>query len=217
MKLVAQAMLSSGINDMTSYRVALGFLLLVTPFISVATDSDVRDRLKSLKIIQQVDFEEQVHNAFFMEPQKSRGTLSFDPQTQVLIKSIHEPDQITLTASTQQVTIEQSGARRSIDIAANSVIVQVLEIFRSLLSVDYEALQTLFSIDLDVSSEMLWSLVLEPRNGPLRDHIESITVIAETDSIKTVETVFTNGDWQKLNILAPTPAGSHPVRGDGVD
>jgi len=196
---------------------AVAFFLIVAPVISFATDSEIRDRLKSLKIIQQVDFEEQVHNAFFMEPQESSGTLSFDAQTEVLIKAIHEPDQITLTASTQHVTVEQSGVRRTIDITKNSEFVQVLETFRSLLTGDYEALQALFLIDLDVSSDTRWSLVFEPRNKPLRDHIESITAIAEADRIKTVETIFTNGDWQKLNILAPTSNDSHPVRGDGVD
>lgn len=187
------------------------FVFLTTALVPIeqmrANERPLQRRLESLTIEPLVTFEETHKNAFFMQPQISRGELSFDSTSGELVKQVIEPDRIKLSVSEERVSMQEDGKTRSIDLSTGAFPAQAFAALRALLAQDFEALAALFSAAFEDHDDQRWTMHLQPLDKTLRKELDVIVVNVSRNRIESIRTEFVNGDWQSLKLMSNGETG----------
>ncbi len=190
-------------------------VLLALTLSPCAADSTViAQRLEAMIVVPSVDFEQTHQNAFFKEPQISRGSLHFDPATATLTKSVTEPKPLELTVTADQLSIVEDGKTRSIRTAETGFATQIFAALRALLLADADAIAQNFELKYSQQDEDAWALQLLPRATVLKKEVEAIDMKVVDNRIVSIRTAFNNGDWQLLRLLHAPPSNDQPADGD---
>ncbi|MDQ6685326.1 MAG: outer membrane lipoprotein carrier protein LolA [Pseudomonadota bacterium] len=136
---------------------------------------------------------------------ESSGRLSFkapDSFVRETLKPRHEK----LAVAGNQVTMSRGEQSRTVQLDAVPEAAVLVEAIRGTLSGNREALERLFTIELQGNAGQ-WSLELTPRDARLRRQVSTITVGGREGTVREVRLLLADGDRTLMKIEPMTPAG----------
>ena len=190
--------------SLNRFLVLLFFVILIF-FSSSSSALELEDVLKQVKVTppDRVAFREERFNSLLKEPMILTGILEY-PKTGQLVKIVETPFRESMQVDGDQVEISRDGKKRRLSLKNRNPIKVMLQSIESILSGQADAIADHFKTELTGSNEN-WQLQLTPRSSRLAAHLESITVEGDCDFIKSILFRMSNGEWQRMEIVPPSP------------
>jgi outer membrane lipoprotein-sorting protein len=130
--------------------------------------------------------------ALLSEPLETRGTLAFVPPDR-LVRTTTEPSRSRLVIAGDRFSFVDAAGGDAIDLSANPLAREFVDNFIVLFNGDLEALRRRYEPELR-ADESGWELVLRPRQRPLSDLIERITLTGRGRALLRMEMRERDGD-----------------------
>jgi outer membrane lipoprotein-sorting protein len=145
-------------------------------------------------------FVERKHMAILDAPLESSGTLVYVAPAR-LEKHTLAPhaESLVLDGENISITAGEPGQRRRLNLQDYPLVRAFVESIRSTLAGDLQTLARYYQVDLD-GNERKWRLTLTPSEPEMRQVVKEIRISGESRSIRTIETIETNGDRSVMTI-----------------
>jgi outer membrane lipoprotein-sorting protein len=137
-------------------------------------------------------FVEHKQIALLSEPIETRGTLVFVPPDR-LRRSTAEPSRSELVIAGERFAFRDAAGADAVDLSASPLARQFVENFIVLFNGDLAKLRERYEPEFR-SAGADWSLALRPRNRPLSDLIERITLVGTGPLLRSMEMLEKDGD-----------------------
>jgi outer membrane lipoprotein-sorting protein len=137
-------------------------------------------------------FVERKEIALLSEPIETRGTLIFVPPDR-LVRTTSEPSRSRLVIAGQRFAFQDAAGGNAVDLGANPLAREFVDNFIVLFSGDLARLRERYVPVLDAGPKS-WTLTLEPRQRPLADFIERITLHGAGRMLLGMEMLERDGD-----------------------
>jgi outer membrane lipoprotein-sorting protein len=137
-------------------------------------------------------FVERKEVALLSEPIETRGTLVFVPPDR-LRRSTAEPSRSELVIAGERFAFRDAAGADAVDLSASPLARQFVENFIVLFNGDLAKLRERYEPEF-TSAGADWSLALRPRNRPLSDLIERITLAGTGQVLRSMEMLEQDGD-----------------------
>ena len=138
------------------------------------------------------EFREEKRLALLEAPIETRGTLYFVPPDK-LARVTRTPAATRLLLVGDRMRFEDEAGVSEIDLSANPVARQFAQNLIVLWRGDRKALESLYRLDFAADGPR-WTLVLSPKDAPLRDFIRSIRIAGDGPAIGEMELIESDGD-----------------------
>ena len=137
-------------------------------------------------------FVERKQIALLTEPIETRGTLVFLPPDR-MVRTTTEPSHSRLVIAGEHFSFRDAAGGQAVDLSANPLAREFVANFIVLFNGDLARLRERYEPELSTSGER-WSLALRPRNRPLSDLIERITLEGTGRTLRGMEMLERDGD-----------------------
>ena len=163
---------------------------------------DVMDQVR-VEPPGRVAFREERFNPLLQDPLVLTGFLEY-PEPGHLVKIVETPFHESMQVDGDEVEISRDGKKRRLSLKNRKPMLIMLQSIESILSGQADALAEHFETELtgDVDD---WQLQLVPRSKRLARHLQGMTVKGDGTSVGSILFQMDNGDWQRLEILPPSP------------
>lgn len=189
-----------------AFWVALAACALPVPA-AAATDWGVEQLMHALAGVKssKARFVERKHMAILDTPLESTGTLVYIAPAR-LEKHTLAPHAESLVLDGENISITggEPGQRRRLNLQDYPLVRAFVEGIRSTLAGDLPTLTRYYQADLD-GNERKWRLTLRPSEPEMRQVVKEIRISGESRSIRTIETIETNGDRAVMTITSTDP------------
>lgn len=141
-----------------------------------------------------IEFTETRHSSMLKEPLVTTGELRFKPPS-TLERRVTAPFAERYLVEGDHVTIERpgSGAPRTLSLAGQPLLANLIGTIRALLRGDLKTLERLYRIELRGAPDD-WSLTLLPADPAMVEFVASVHVKGRAAALTEMETVEPNGD-----------------------
>lgn len=163
---------------------------------------DVMDQVR-VEPPGRVAFREERFNPLLQDPLVLTGFLEY-PEPGHLIKLVETPFHESMQVDGDEVEISRDGKKRRLSLKNRKPMLIMLQSIESILSGQADALAEHFETELTGNVDD-WQLQLVPRSKRLARHLQGMTVKGDGTSVGSILFQMDNGDWQRLEILPPSP------------
>ncbi len=141
-----------------------------------------------------IAFTETRHSSLLKEPLVSTGELRFQPPD-TLERAVTTPFEERYVIEGDRVTIERPGsnAPRTLSLAGQPLLANLVETIRALLRGDLPTLERLYRVELAGGRDD-WALTLLPSDPAMVDFVASVHVTGRAGTLDEMEVVEPNGD-----------------------
>jgi len=141
-----------------------------------------------------IAYTETRRSSLLKEPLVTTGELRFRPPA-ALERTVKTPFEERYVIEGDRLTIERpgSGAGRTLSLASQPLLANLVETIRALLRGDLPALERLYRIEL-AGSRNDWVLTLLPSDPAMVDFVASVRVSGHAGALDEMEVVEPNGD-----------------------
>ena len=163
---------------------------------------DVMDQVR-VEPPSRVAFREERFNPLLQDPLVLTGFLEY-PEPGHLVKLVETPFHESMEVDGDEVEISRDGKKRRLSLKNRKPMLIMLQSIESILSGRADALAEHFETALTGCADD-WQLQLVPRSKRLARHLQGMTVKGDGKSVASILFQMDNGDWQRLEILPPSP------------
>jgi len=163
---------------------------------------DVMDQVR-VEPPSRVAFREERFNPLLQDPLVLTGFLEY-PEPGHLVKLVETPFHESMEVDGDEVEISRDGKKRRLSLKNRKPMLIMLQSIESILSGRADALAEHFETELTGCADD-WQLQLVPRSKRLARHLQGMTVKGDGKSVASILFQMDNGDWQRLEILPPSP------------
>lgn len=183
-----------------SVRFLLGALLLGFILSAQAAQLSVGQLMTALAGNRHgaASFTEKKYLAILDQPVESSGELLFIPPAR-LEKRTLKPKAETLVLDGDVLTIERRRQKHVLQLKDYPEVAGMIESIRATLAGDRKALERVYHLDLQGSSER-WTLVLIPLDAKVGKVVARIRMDGSQDEVRTVEILQADGDRSVMSI-----------------
>jgi outer membrane lipoprotein-sorting protein len=187
----------------------LSVALAASPCVLAAAAADwgVEQLMQTLAAVKssQARFVERKHMAILTAPLESSGTLVYVAPAR-LEKHTLAPraESLVLDGEDMTITSAEPSRRRMLNLQDYPLIRAFVESIRSTLAGDLPTLTRFYQVEL-VGSERKWRLTLKPSEPEMQEVVREIRISGESNSIRAIETIETNGDRSVMTITGNGP------------
>ncbi|MDD5366784.1 MAG: outer-membrane lipoprotein carrier protein LolA [Gallionellaceae bacterium] len=183
-----------------SVRLLLGALLLGFILSAQAAQLSVGQLMTALAGNRHgaASFTEKKYLAILDQPVESSGELLFIPPAR-LEKRTLKPKAETLVLDGDVLTIERRRQTHVLQLRDYPEVAGMIESIRATLAGDRKALERVYHLDLQGSSER-WTLVLIPLDAKVGKVVARIRMVGTQDEVHTVEILQADGDRSVMSI-----------------
>ncbi|MEM9055933.1 MAG: LolA-related protein [Pseudomonadota bacterium] len=176
-----------------------GWLLAGSLAAAVPDGLDARLAAVNAGMSDTIAFREERHSELLTTPALFEGTLSYDPESHVIAKRVTTPVAVSMTVDERYVTVDRDGETRRLKLSRRPELRALLAGFSGLLRGDTAQLDEHFELAFS-DDEAGWRLEMTPRSRRLAKHVEALLVHGNGDTVTTLRTRMTNGDWQLMHL-----------------
>jgi outer membrane lipoprotein-sorting protein len=174
---------------------------------AAAADWGVEQLMQALAAVKssKARFVERKHMAILNAPLESSGTLVYVAPAR-LEKHTLAPraESLVLDGEDMTITSAEPSRRRMLNLQDYPLIRAFVESIRSTLAGDLPTLTRFYQVEL-VGSERKWRLTLKPSEPEMQEVVREIRISGESNSIRAIETIETNGDRSVMTITGNGP------------
>ena len=152
-------------------------------------------------------FHEEKRLSLLREPLVSRGVVYYAPP-QRLARVVDEPAPARVVVDGQRLVFMSAGERGAIGLDAHPMLRVFVDSLRMLLHGDVDGLHETFHITfarVGPAKELGWSVLLRPREDPLRRFLTSIRIAGNDRAIRTFRIRERNGDETRMTFSTVDP------------
>ena len=137
------------------------------------------------------------------KPIVASGTLTYAAPGR-LVKDTLQPRPEHLLVDGDTLSIEREGKTETLQLADYPQIGAFIEGIRATLAGDLPALDRLYTVRLDGSSEA-WQLLLRPRDAKMQEIVHAILISGSKARVERVDTQESDGDRSEMTIIEDAP------------
>lgn len=182
-------------------------LLALGPLVTAsrADDFQLADLMRELATVRsaQARFVERKYIALLDKPVESSGELSFTAPDRMEMRTLL-PKKQTLLLEGQQLTLEQEGRQRTVNLQSYPEAAAFIEGIRGTLAGDREALERVYKVHL-LGTAAHWQLLLEPRDAQMSRIISRIRIGGSQSDVTRVAYDHADGDRSEMRITPVRP------------
>lgn len=166
---------------------------------------DLQQLMRRLSAVQNTTahFVEHKYLHILKKPLVASGTLVYLAPGH-LQKDTLEPRPEHLVVDSETLSIERDGKTQTLPLADYPQIGAFIEGIRATLAGDLAALDRVYTVRLDGSSEA-WQLLLQPRDAKMQELVHAIRISGSNARVERIDTQEGDGDRSEMTIIADTP------------